>query len=137
MSTQVFLLAETSLQAYIARIAEVNDELHAVLELNPLALASAAASDLERVEGRVRSPLHGLPILVKDNIITHAHEGNSTAGSFALLGSVTGYESTMVTKLKRAGAIILGKANMDEWAMARGDTLVGWRYVSYYCLQID
>jgi hypothetical protein len=119
----------------MARIADVNDELRAVLELNPLALASAATLDLERAGGRVRSPLHGLPILVKDNIVTHTHEGNSTAGSLALLGSVTGYESTMVAKLKAAGAIILGKANMDEWAMARGETLMGWRFDVYSELQ--
>ncbi|KAH7928864.1 amidase signature enzyme [Leucogyrophana mollusca] len=111
--------------AYLARIEEVNLEgpaLHAVLETNPKALTQAAALDLERQEKGSRGPLHGIPILVKDNIATLHEEG-----SYALLGSVVPRDAFVVAKLRAAGAIFIGKANLSEWASMRGEALPnGW-----------
>ncbi|CAL1710138.1 unnamed protein product [Somion occarium] len=111
-------------QAYFARIEEVNLQgptLRAVIETNPSALAQAAALDQERQLTGPRSPLHGIPIIVKDNIATLHSEGmNTTAGSFALLGSVVPRDATVAAKLRAAGTIILGKANLSEWANFRG-----------------
>ncbi|KZT56008.1 amidase signature enzyme [Calocera cornea HHB12733] len=116
--------------AYFQRIQEVNLEgpaLRAVIETNPSALAQAAELDWERQVYGKRSPLHGLPIIVKDNIATMASEGmNTTAGSYALLGSIVPGDSTVAEKLRRAGAIILGKANLSEWAHFRGNLASGW-----------
>ncbi|KAI0044868.1 amidase signature enzyme [Auriscalpium vulgare] len=117
-------------KAYFARIEEVNLQgptLRAVLELNPSALQQAAALDLERKTKGPRGPLHGIPILLKDNIATRASDGmNTTAGSFALLGSIPPRDATVAAKLRAAGAIILGKANMSEWAHFRGNLASGW-----------
>lgn len=113
-------------QAYEARINEVNDELHAVVELNPDALSIAAELDAERANGSTRSLLHGIPILVKDNIATF-DKMNNTAGSYALLGAKVPRDSSVVHKLKTGGAIILGKTNLSQWAMFRsGNTTSGW-----------
>ncbi|KEP47043.1 glutamyl-tRNA amidotransferase subunit A [Rhizoctonia solani 123E] len=117
--------------AYLARIDEVNTQganLRAVLETNRHALEQAAALDLERRTKGKRSPLHGIPILLKDNIATLATEGmNTTAGSYALLGSVVPSDSTVSAKLRSAGAILLGKTGMSEWAYARDWNLPsGW-----------
>jgi len=125
--------------AYFSRIEEVNDELHAVLEINAKALEAAKASDDERVSamhsGASLGPLHGIPILVKDNIATF--DNNNTAGSVCMLGSKVKSEATMITKLRRAGAIILGKTNMSEWAGARSNgensTTIGWSAVGGEC----
>ncbi|KAI0786931.1 amidase signature enzyme [Abortiporus biennis] len=110
--------------AYFARIEEVNLQgpvLRAVIETNPSALKQAKALDLERKMFGPRGPLHGIPIIVKDNIATLHSEGmNTTAGSFALLGSVVPRDATVAAKLRAAGAIILGKANLSEWANFRG-----------------
>ncbi|KAF4592256.1 glutamyl-tRNA(Gln) amidotransferase subunit A [Ophiocordyceps camponoti-floridani] len=113
-------------RAYIARIGEVNHELRAVLEINPDAEAIAWILDVERQRGRLRSPLHGIPVLVKDNIATY--DGmNTTAGSFALLGANVGEDSTVAAKLRKAGAIILGKTNMSQWAGLRSiNCPMGW-----------
>jgi amidase len=112
--------------AYLARIAEVNDDLHAVIETNPDALTIAQALDQERANGTTRGPLHGIPILVKDNIATF-DAMNNTAGSYALLGAKVPRDSGTVAKLRAAGAVILGKANMSQWAMYRSfDTTSGW-----------
>ncbi|KAH8097013.1 amidase signature enzyme [Cristinia sonorae] len=111
-------------KAYFARIDEVNlkgPALRAVIETNPSALAQAAALDRERRLKGPRGPLHGIPILVKDNIATLHSEGmNTTAGSFALLGSVVPRDAGVAARLRAAGAIILGKANLSEWANFRG-----------------
>lgn len=113
-------------QAYLSRIDEVNDELHAVIELNPDALEIAASLDAERSNGTTRGPLHGIPILVKDNIATF-DKMNNTAGSFALLGAKVPRDSGTIAKLRAAGAIILGKTNMSQWAMYRStNTTSGW-----------
>ncbi|KAI0078089.1 amidase signature enzyme [Panus rudis PR-1116 ss-1] len=110
--------------AYFARIDEVNlkgPTLRAVIETNPSALAQAAALDRERRLTGPRGPLHGIPIILKDNIATLASDGmNTTAGSFALLGSIVPRDATVAAKLRKAGAIILGKANLSEWANFRG-----------------
>ncbi|KAF9497570.1 amidase signature enzyme [Pleurotus eryngii] len=118
-------------KAYFARIEEVNLKgpmLRAILELNPSALEQAAALDYKRMSEGARSPLHGIPILLKDNIATLSSEGmNTTAGSFSLLGSIVPEDASVVKRLRKAGAIILGKGNMDEFAHFRGDNLPsGW-----------
>ncbi|CDO76779.1 hypothetical protein BN946_scf184978.g8 [Trametes cinnabarina] len=111
-------------KAYFARIEEVNlqgPELRAVIETNPSALAQAAELDRERKKFGPRGPLHGIPILLKDNIATLHSEGmNTTAGSFALLGSVVPRDAHVAARLRAAGAILLGKANLSEWANFRG-----------------
>lgn len=113
--------------AYIARIREVNEELRPVTEINPDALSIAAELDLQRLAGAARnSPLHGIPVLVKDNIATH-DEMNNTAGSYALLGAKVPEDSTVVAKLRKAGAVILGKANLSQWAACRStNASQGW-----------
>ncbi|KAJ3479278.1 hypothetical protein NLI96_g9169 [Meripilus lineatus] len=117
-------------KAYLARIDEVNlngPALRAIIETNPQALSQARALDLERRLKGARGPLHGIPIIVKDNIATLHSEGmNTTAGSFALLGSVVPRDATVAAKLRAAGAIILGKANLSEWAHFRGNVPSGW-----------
>ncbi|KJA23796.1 hypothetical protein HYPSUDRAFT_66167 [Hypholoma sublateritium FD-334 SS-4] len=120
-------------KAYFARIDEVNIKgpgLRAVLEVNPSALAQAAGLDEEREKKRKRSQLHGIPILLKDNIATVASEGmNTTAGSYSLVGSVPPEDAGVVKRLRVAGAIILGKANLSEWSYfrgARGELPGGW-----------
>lgn len=122
--------SEDLVKAYFARIEEVNLQgptLRAVIEMNPSALAQAKALDLERKLSGPRSPLHGIPILLKDNIATlHAEGMNTTAGSFALLGSVVPRDATVAAKLRAAGAIVLGKANLSEWANFRGNVPSGF-----------
>ncbi|KII91546.1 hypothetical protein PLICRDRAFT_135820 [Plicaturopsis crispa FD-325 SS-3] len=117
-------------KAYFARIDEVNlkgPALRAILETNPSALGQAAALDAERKVSGKRSALHGIPILLKDNIATVASEGlNTTAGSFSLLGSVVPSDAGVVKRLRAAGAIILGKANLSEFAHFRGNLASGW-----------
>ncbi|TBU30400.1 amidase signature enzyme [Dichomitus squalens] len=117
-------------KAYFARIEEVNLQgptLRAVIETNPSALEQAAALDLERRTTGARGPLHGIPIILKDNIATLASEGmNTTAGSFALLGSIVPRDAHVAAKLRAAGAILLGKANLSEWANFRGNVPSGF-----------
>ncbi|KAJ7616297.1 amidase signature enzyme [Mycena polygramma] len=117
-------------KAYFARVEEVNlngPALRAVLELNPSALKQAALLDTERKLTGKRSELHGIPILLKDNIATVASEGlNTTAGSFGLLGSIVPEDAGVVKRLRKAGAIILGKANLSEFAEFRGNLPSGW-----------
>ncbi|OAA57773.1 glutamyl-tRNA(Gln) amidotransferase subunit A [Cordyceps fumosorosea ARSEF 2679] len=115
-------------KAYIARINEVNGQLHAVNEINPDALKIAAERDKERYNGTV-GPLHGIPILIKDNIATD-DKMNNTAGSFALVGARPPRDSTVAAKLRKAGAVILGKANLSQWANFRSDNgSSGWSSV--------
>lgn len=106
-------------QSYLERIAELNPLLHAVIETNCDALEIAARRDNERLAGQVRGPLHGIPILVKDNIATR-DEMQTTAGSLALLYSEVPSDSVVVKRLRAAGAVILGKTNLSEWANFRG-----------------
>ncbi|KFZ00821.1 hypothetical protein V501_10434 [Pseudogymnoascus sp. VKM F-4519 (FW-2642)] len=115
-------------KAYLRRIQEVQSQLHVVTEINPDAISIAVTLDAERAHGKLRSALHGLPMLVKDNIATNDKMNNS-AGSFALLGAKVPRDSTVVAKLKAAGVIILGKSSMSEWANFRSgfdNSCNGW-----------
>ncbi len=110
----------------IRRLDRAGPELRSVIETNPDALDIAARLDDERRSGKVRGPLHGIPILVKDNIGTADHM-TTTAGSFALQGSIPPEDSGVAARLRAAGAIILGKANLSEWANFRSSHSVsGW-----------
>ena len=112
--------------AYVDRIMEVNSTLHMVTELNPDALSIAANLDALRANGTVYGPLHGIPILIKNNIATE-DKMNNTAGSYALLGAKVPSDSGMASKLRKAGAVILGKTNLSQWANYRSDnTSNGW-----------
>src|SRR5437762_7333098 len=103
---------------YIKRIQALNPTLHAVIEVNSNALAIAAALDNERRAGQVRGPLHGIPILVKDNIATKDNM-QTTAGSLAIYGSQVPADAPIIQQLRAAGAVILGKSNLGEWANFR------------------
>ena len=110
-------------QAYRLRIEEVQPVLHAVTEINPDALVIAQGLDCERANGTLRGPLHGILILIKNNIAT-MDKMNNTAGSYSLLGA-TG--PTIACKLRAAGVIILGKFNLSQWANFRSDNSSnGW-----------
>ena len=121
--------ARSVTEAYLARIAEIDRQgptLRSIIETNPDALDIAAALDGERAAGRVRSPLHGVPILVKDNLDT-ADRMTTTAGSLALEGSIPAEDSAVAHRLREAGAVLLGKANLSEWANFRSTrSSSGW-----------
>ena len=115
---------------YVERINSFNGLLHSVIETNPDAISIAEDLDNERRHGHVRGPLHGIPILVKDNIATDDRM-QTTAGSFALVGSHVPADAVIIHRLRDAGAVILGKANLGEWANFRGfdnvyPLAVGW-----------
>jgi amidase len=114
-------------RTYLERIAELDDVLDAVLALNPAAEAEAAASDQMRGTSGARSPLEGIPVLLKDNV--HAEGMPTTAGSRALLENRPG-DAAITRRLREAGAVVLGKANLSEWANFRGDdSTSGWSAV--------
>jgi len=111
---------------YLARIAELDPQLHAVLETNPDALVIADRLDAERKAGRVRGAMHGIPVLVKDNIATGDHM-MTTAGSLALTGVTPPRDAPLIARLRAAGAVILGKTNLSEWANIRSNqSSSGW-----------
>ena len=114
---------------YIQRIIALDQNgpgLNSVIELNPDALAIAAQADQLRQRGRVLGPLHGIPVLLKDNIDTHDRM-QTTAGSFALLGLPAVQDSTVAANLRAGGAVILGKTNLSEWANWRSfESTSGW-----------
>ena len=115
---------------YIGRVQSLNPLLHSVIELNPDAAMIAADLDNERRHGHVRGLLHGIPLLVKDNIAT-ADQMQTTAGSLALVNSRVPDDAVIIHRLREAGAVILGKANLGEWANFRGTDIayplaVGW-----------
>lgn len=115
-------------ELYLKEIKRLSSVLNAVIELNPDALCIADKIDKERKAKNYKplSGLHGIPILLKDNIATK-DKMNTTAGSFALLGSVVPRDAGVVTKLRRAGAIILGKASLSEWSNFRSlNAPSGW-----------
>ncbi|GLJ13025.1 hypothetical protein SUGI_0203560 [Cryptomeria japonica] len=121
-------LNSTSLvQFYLNHIQKLNPQLHAVIEVNPDAFLLAEKADAEKLStGLLLGDLHGIPILIKDNIASK-DKLNTTAGSFALLGSKVPRDAGVVRKLKKAGAIILGKASLSEWAGARSLNIPkGW-----------
>jgi amidase len=118
--------AEAQARAALARIARLNPRLNAVIAVDPTALGQARSLDRIR---RARGPLFGMPILIKDNIET-AGPLPTTAGSLALAGNVTGRDAPLVARLRAAGAVILGKANLSEWANIRSsDSISGWSAV--------
>jgi amidase len=132
LSRRMIAGAETSRSLttkYLARIEALDrrgPELRSVLEVNPDALSIAESLDAERKAGKVRGPLHGIPILVKDNIGT-ADRMTTTAGSLALEGSIPSADSFVAKKLREAGAVLLGKANLSEWANFRSThSTSGW-----------
>src|SRR3954468_8199576 len=114
---------------YLARIEALDRSgpaLHSVLEVNPDARTIADQLDAERKSGRTRGPLHGIPILIKDNIAT-ADRMMTTAGSLALAGAKPPKDAFIVTRLRDAGAVILGKTNLSEWANFRSTySTSGW-----------
>jgi len=115
---------------YLNRIQQLNPTLHAVIETNPNAVSIATALDNERRSGHVRGPLHGIPILVKDNVAT-LDNMQTTAGSLALYNAQVPADAVIIQRLRAAGAIILGKTNLGEWANFRGfdnvyPLAVGW-----------
>lgn len=105
--------------AYLDRIDRFNPLLHAVIEVNPDAMRIAHQRDTERRHGHSRGPLHGIPVIIKDNIAT-ADKMQTTAGSLALVGAQSPDDSPVAARLRAAGAVILGKANLSEWANFRG-----------------
>jgi len=125
------LSAKNLVQGYLNRIQQLNPTLHAVIETNSNAIAIANSLDQERKAGSVRGPLHGIPILVKDNIAT-LDNMQTTAGSLALYNARVPADAPLIARLRAAGAIILGKANLGEWANFRDDEAetyplaVGW-----------
>ena len=108
-------------EMYLERIKQVDTKTHSVLELNPDALAIADQMDKERKKGKMRSMLHGIPVLIKDNIET-ADKMHTTAGSLALLDAPTPkQDAAIAANLRKAGAVIMGKTNLSEWANYRGN----------------
>jgi amidase len=124
--------SETSaslVRQYLARIDAIDQRgpaINAVLELNPDALTIAAQLDSERQGGKVRGPLHGIPVLIKDNIDT-SDRMHTSAGSLALAGNIAARDSFVAERLRAAGAVILGKTNLSEWANFRSThSSSGW-----------
>jgi len=108
------LTSRELVQQYLIRIATYEDRLHAAITVNPQALALAAERDRERAQGRVRGPLHGIPIALKDNI--HTTDMRTTGGALAFEALVPPYEATLTKNLKDAGAIIIAKTGLTELA---------------------
>jgi len=123
------MTARSITQQYLDRIAQLDRKgpaLRHVLETNPDALSIADSLDRERKAGKVRGPLHGIPILLKDNIDT-ADRMTTTAGSLALAGSIPLQDAFIAARLRAAGAILLGKTNLSEWANFRSShSSSGW-----------
>jgi amidase len=123
--------------AYLRRIRQIDlsgIQLNSVIEVNPDALDIARELDAERRQGKVRGPLHGIPILVKDNFATRDRM-ETTAGSLALLGAEVPRDAFVIRRLRRAGAVILGKANLSEWANFRStQSSSGWSGRAGQCL---
>jgi amidase len=123
------LSSKSLVQQYLARIAAVDKagpRINAVIELNPDALTIAEELDRERKAGKLRGPLHGIPVLIKDNIAT-ADKMSTSAGSLALAGVRACQDAFVARRLREAGAVILGKTNLSEWANMRSTHSVsGW-----------
>jgi len=121
------LTSRRLVEMYLERIKEIDPKTLSVLEINPDALAIADALDKERKKGKIRSPLHGIPVLIKDNIDT-ADKMHTTAGSWALYDAPTPKQDAFVAaQLRKAGAVIMGKTNLSEWANFRSTrSISGW-----------
>ncbi|WKN31450.1 amidase [Porifericola rhodea] len=121
--------AESITQLYLDRIQAIDQEgpqLNAIIEVNPDALSIARELDRERADGKVRGPLHGIPIVLKDNIDT-ADKMQTTAGALAMEGNIAPEDASIVAQLRAAGALIIGKANLSEWANFRSTrSSSGW-----------
>ncbi len=126
------LNSEAIVSAYLKRIAAIDDSgpiLNAVIATFPDALDQARAMDAEIRAGKYRGPMHGMPVLVKDNIEV-AGPVPTTAGSLALAGNITNRDAPLIARLREAGAVILGKTNLSEWANIRSDNSTsGWSAV--------
>jgi amidase len=114
------LTSSQILKCYMKRILQVDEYINSIIELNPDAEDIAIALDAERAAGHVRGPLHGIPFIVKDNIATK-DQMETTAGSWMLLGSVVPRDAFVVAKLRQAGALLMGKATLSEWADMRSN----------------
>jgi amidase len=113
-------------ELYLARIDSFDKNVNSIIERNPDALSIADALDRERAAGHVRGPLHGIPIVIKDNIDT-ADRMHTTAGSLALAGSIAARDAYVVRRLREAGVVLLGKTNLSEWANFRSThSTSGW-----------
>jgi amidase len=123
------LTARQVAELYLERIDSMDrkgPKVNSVIETNPDALSIASSLDEERRASKVRGSLHGIPVLLKDNIDTHDRM-QTTAGSLAMEGHVAARDAFIVKQLRRAGAIILGKTNLSEWANFRGKrSISGW-----------
>ena len=121
--------SQALVRAYLARIRSIDKSgprINAVIELNPDAISIARALDRERKDGKLRGPLHGIPVLIKDNIATK-DAMQTTAGSLALVGARAPRDAFVVMRLREAGAVILGKTNLSEWANFRSTrSTSGW-----------
>ena len=117
--------SQEQVEALLARIDEIDPHTNAVSDLDPTALEQARARDAEAAEGRSRGPLHGRPVLVKDNIETA--DLATTAGSLALADNPPSQDADLVTRLREAGMVVLGKTNLSEWANIRDSgSTSGW-----------
>lgn len=116
-------------ELYLKRINDIDKnsfKLNAIIETNPDALAIAKEMDIERSQGKTRGALHGIPVVIKDNIDT-ADKMQTTAGSLAMVGNIASTDAFVVKKLREAGAIIIGKTNLSEWANFRStQSSSGW-----------
>ncbi|MFD4635189.1 amidase [Streptomyces sp. NPDC058284] len=122
------LSASALTRAYLRRIEKVDPKIHAVLRTSPAALREAAASDARHRQGKTLGPLDGIPVLLKDNVDTR--DMPTTAGSLALAGKPPATDAVLVARLRKAGAVILGKTNLSEWANFRGaKPTSGWSAV--------
>src|SRR5467141_5144267 len=123
------LTSERLTRDYIQRILDLDQGgpgVNSVIEINPDAISMALDADAKRRRGIVLGPLHGIPVLLKDNIDT-GDKMQTTAGSFALVGTPAGRDSTVAAKLRAGGAVILGKTNLSEWANFRSfESVSGW-----------
>ena len=132
LTNQKKLSIKEVVQLYIDRINMIDKSgptLNSVIQINPDALKIAEELDKEFAEGKIRSKMHGIPVLLKDNIDTH-DKMETTAGSRALIGSHPLQDSWVAKKLRESGAVILGKANLSEWANFRGElSTSGWSAV--------
>src|SRR3954447_15969804 len=117
--------AETNVRAALERIARVDPQLHSVIAVDPTAMGGARRI----VSGNLRGPLAGQPVLIKDNVES-AGPLPTTAGALALAGNVTNRDAPLVARLRSAGAIIVGKTNLSEWANIRSThSISGWSAV--------
>ncbi|MET8685146.1 amidase family protein [Streptomyces sp. NPDC004732] len=122
------LTSEALTRTYLRRIEKVDPKIHAVLRTSPTALREAGASDARHRNGKTLGPLDGIPVLLKDNVNTR--DMPTTGGSLALAGSPPDTDAVLVTRLRRAGAVILGKTNLSEWANFRSaKPTSGWSAV--------